>query len=195
MPAMQATTNFVDGVVVHQGDLNNLSTNINTLCQQTTGKTPSQAASSKPITQVDLNTTQSISDTSLTLVSWNVASTSTTDTIWVASNPTLLTIVTPGWYAIEFQVCWSSGRMQNRVIGMMVNGTTPTANSIAELNDGFSSITDVTLFKQRVTGYAHLGQGATLYAYVVQTSGGAINLNPNSVSYPGTFMSVRWDAP
>lgn len=195
MPAMQATTNFADGVVVHQGDLNNLSTNINTLCQQTTGKTPAQAASSKPVTQVDINANQSISDTTLTLVSWNLASTSITDTIWVASSPTVLTIVTPGWYAIELQVCWSTGRMQNRVIGMMVNGTTPTANSIAELNDGFTSITDVTLFKQRVTGYVHLNQGATLYAYVVQTSGGAINITPNSVSYPGTFMSVRWDAP
>lgn len=195
MPAMQAVTNFVDGNVVHQGDLNNLSTNIDTLCQQTTGKTAAQAASSKPVTQVDINANQSIPDTTLVLVSWNLASTSITDTIWVASAPTVLTIITPGWYAIEFQVCWSSGRMQNRVIGMMVNGTVPTANSVAELNDGFQSITDVTLFKQRVSAYVHLSQGATLYGYVVQTSGGAINIVPNSVSYPGTFMSVRWDAP
>jgi hypothetical protein len=193
MPAMQATTNFVDGVVVHQGDLNNLSTNINTLCQQTTGKTPAQAASSKPITQVDLNATQSISDTVITLISWNLASTSITDTIWVASAPTVLTIVTPGWYSMDLQVCWANGTMNNRVIGMMVNGTTPTANSIAEVNAGNS--TTVTLFKHRCTAYAHLNQGATVYAYCLQTSGGAINLNPNSVAYPGTFMSVRWDAP
>src|SRR5690242_3006299 len=147
MPAMQATTNFVDGVVVHQGDLNNLSTNINTLCQQTTGKTPAQAASSKPITQVDLNATQSIPDTAITLISWNLASTSITDTIWVASAPTVLTIVTPGWYSMDLQVCWANGTMNNRVIGMMVNGTTPTANSIAEVNAGNS--TTVTLFKHR----------------------------------------------
>jgi len=194
MPAMQATTNFVDGVVVHQGDLNNLSTNINTLCQQTTGKTPSQTASSKPITQVDLNTTQSIPDSAITLVSWNVASTSITDTIWVASGPTVLTIVTPGFYTIDFQACWANAAMNNRVLGIMVNGTTPTANSIGESNAGNGSTT--SLFMHRCTAYAHLNQGATLYAYVVQSSGGgAVNLNPSSVSFPGTFMSVRWDAP
>jgi len=193
MPAMQPVTNFVDGVVVHQGDLNNLGTNINTLCQQSTGKTAAAAASSKPITQVDLNATQSVPDGTLALVSWHVASTSITDTIWVASTPTVITVVTPGWYAIDIQICWASAAQTNRVVGIMVNGTTPTSNSIGEIDAANGSV--VGLFKHRCTAYAHLSQGATIYAYVVQVSGGAVNLNPSSVSFPGTFMSVRWDAP
>lgn len=194
MPAMQATTNFVDGVVVHQGDLNNLSTNINTLCQQTTGKTPAQAASSKPITQVDLNATQSIPNAdAITLISWNLASTSITDTIWVASSPTVLTIVTPGFYMMDLQVCWASATLTNRVCGIMVNGTTPTANSVGENN--FTGVTSAAPYKHRCTAYVHLNQGATVYAYVAQDSPGALNINPNSVAFPGVFMTVRWDAP
>lgn len=194
MPSMTSLTSFVDGTMVHQGDLNNLSTNINTLCQQTTGKTAAQGASSKPITQVDLNATRSIPDTSTTVISWNLASASVTDTLWVSSNPTWLTIVTPGWYVMDLQVCWASATVSNRVIGIMINGTTPSANSISETN--FVNPATTSLFKHRTTAYAHLAAGATIYAYVSQQSGGgALNINPNSVSYPGTFMSVRWDAP
>jgi hypothetical protein len=192
MPAMLPVTTFVDGVVVHQGDLNNLSTNIDTLCQQTTGKTAAQGASSKPLAQVDMNAVQSIANTTVTVISWNLASTQVTDTMWVASQATQLTVVTAGWYAMDLQVCWDNGLNSNRVIGMMVNGTTPTANSISEVN---YIGTTTSVFKQRATAYAHLSVGATIYAYVNQTSGGSLNINPNSISYPGTYMSVRWDAP
>jgi hypothetical protein len=193
MPAMQAVTNFVDGTVVHQGDLNNLSTNIDTLCQQTTGKTAAAAASSKPLAQVDMNAVQSIPNSTATLISWNLASTQITDTFWVASVPTQLTVVTAGWYNMDLQVCWDNGATTNRVIGMMVNGTTPSANSISEIN---YIGTTTTVFKHRATAYAHLSVGATIYAYVSQNSGGgSLNINPTSISFPGTFMSVRWDAP
>lgn len=193
MPAMQPVTTFTDGVVVHQADLNNLSTNITTLCQQTTGKTAAQGASSKPLAQVDMNAVQSIPNATVTLVSWNLASTQITDTVWVASAPTQLTIVTAGWYAMDLQVCWDNGATTNRVIGMMVNGTTPSANSVSEIN---YIGTTTTVFKHRATAYAHLSAGATIYAYVSQSSGGgSLNINPSSISYPGTYMSVRWDAP
>lgn len=194
MPAMSALSTFTDGTMVHQGDLNNLSTNINTLCQQTTGKTAAQGASSKPITQVDLNATQSIPDATTTVISWNLASTTVTDTLWVASNPTFLTIISAGWYAMELQVCWAAATLTNRVLGVMINGTTPSANSISENN--FINPATSGLFKHRATAYAHLAAGATIYAYTFQQSGGgAINIVPTSSSYPGTFLSVRWDAP
>lgn len=194
MPAMSALTSFTDGNVVHQADLNNYGTNIDTLCQQTTGKTAAAAKSSKAITQVERNANLSIADggASPIIITWNTASQQITDTLWTAGSPTVLTVVTAGWYQMNLQVTWASAVLSIRTSGIMVNGTVQATNSIASTS--FSS-TSTNVSYQQVGAYYRLAAGATIYGFVYQSSGGAVNLNPTSVLAPGTYLAVRWDAP
>ncbi|MFC0438749.1 hypothetical protein [Kutzneria buriramensis] len=189
MVAMTALTSFVDGNIPHQGDLNNYGTNIDALCQLTTGKTAASGVSSKPLVKVALNANQSIAGNTLTIPSWNAAS-ANTDNMWVVSNPTFLTVRTAGWYAILLQTSWASGTLTERNLGIMINGTTENTNSVAK-NDYFGSPAD-NIYLQ-VTAYEHLAVGATIYGYVYQTSGGSLNLL--SAAPAGTYLSARWDAP
>jgi hypothetical protein len=185
---MTAPTTFTDGVVVHQADLNNLSTNIDTLCQLTTGKTAASGVATKPITYAALTANQSIPDSTITVVSWNVASTNT-DNMWVGSQPTQFTVQTAGWYHILMQVSWNPAVQSNRSCGIMINGTAEAANGVAKT--WFAGSLNGPWYQQ-VTAYQHLAAGATIYGYVYQVSGGALSL---VTSVPSTYMSARWDAP
>lgn len=186
---MSALTTFVDSVVVHQGGVNNLSTNIDTLCQLTTGKTAASAVSTKPLIEVALNANQSMPNNSVQVISWNVAN-SNTDNMWVVSSPASLTIQTSGWYSILMQVSWASGTLSERNCGIMVNGLTESVNSVAK-NDFQNSAASGSIWFQ-VQAYKHLAAGATVYGYIYQSSGGALNLLS---AVPGTYLSARWDAP
>lgn len=188
MPSMTAPTNFTDGVVVHQADLNNLSTNLDSLCQITTGKTAASGVSTKPIVRVGLNANQSIPDSTITVVSWNAASTNT-DNMWVASQPTQLTVQTAGWYQILMQTAWNGATQSNRSCGVMINGTSEAVNGVAK--NWFAGSLNGPWYHQ-VLAYEHLAAGATIYGYVYQVSGGALSL---VTSVPGTYLSARWDAP
>jgi hypothetical protein len=185
---MTSLTSFTDGVVVHQGGLNNLSTNIDTLCQLTTGKTAASGVATKAITYAALTGSQSISDSTITVISWNVASTST-DNMWVSSLPTQMTVQTAGWYHILLQTSWAGATQSNRSCGIMINGTSEATNGIAKT--WFAGSLNGPWYHQ-VSAYQHLAAGATIYGYVYQVSGGALNL-VNTV--PSTWMSARWDAP
>lgn len=188
MPSMTSLTSFVDGSIVHQGDLNNLSANINTLCQLTTGKTAASGVSSKPLVRTSITSNQSIPDSTITVISWNTANAST-DNMWVSSVPTALTVQTAGWYSILVQAAWASGTQSNRSIGVMINGTNENVNGVAKTWFAGSLVGP---WYQQVTAYEHLAAGATIYGYVYQVSGGALNL---VTSVPATYMSARWDAP
>lgn len=188
MPSMSALTSFTDGVVVHQGGLNNLSTNIDTLCQLTTGKTAASGVSSKPLCRTSITSSQSIPDSTITVISWNTANAST-DNMWVSSVPTSMVVQTAGWYAITVQASWNGATQSNRSIGVMINGTTESVNGVAKT--WFAGSLNGPWYHQ-VTAYEHLAVGATIYGYVYQVSGGALSL---VTSTPGTYMSARWDAP
>jgi hypothetical protein len=188
MVAMNALTSFVDGTFPHQADLNNYGSNIDALCQLTTGKTAASGVSSKPLCRVSLNANQSIPDSTITVVSWNAAG-ANTDNMWVASQPTQLTVQTAGWYAILLQDSWTGATQSNRSCGIMINGTSEATNGVAK--NWFAGSLNGPWYHQ-VVAYEHLAAGATIYGYVYQVSGGALNL---VTSVPGTYLSARWDAP
>ena len=88
------------------------------------------------------------------------------------------------------QVSWASGTLTERNCGIMVNGLNENVNSVAK-NDFQNSAMSGAIWFQ-VQAYKHLAAGATVYGYIYQLSGGALNLLS---AVPGTYLSARWDAP
>lgn len=191
MPAMSALTGCVDDVLTTATDLNNWSTNIDTLCQQTTGRTATAGASTKPLLKLRRSTNQSIPINTPTLISWSSAVTQSGVT-WSAGTPTQVTIVTAGWYCITAQVTWASGGGSSlRGINLYINGTSDPTNvptSFTMVMGGPS----VATVRHQIEGYEHLTAGATVYLGVYQSSPAAINLVPSPY---GVWSTITWDAP
>lgn len=187
MPSMTAWTNFVDGTIVHQGALNNLSANGDTLCQITTGKTSASGVSSKPIVEAHLTATFNVANSLDTLISWN-AQGYDTDNMWTASQSTQFNIQTAGKYRISTVSDWTANVTGQRVTKIMVNGT-GNANVVASFIGNASSAFD-TCYPVAYT--VQLAAGAVVYIDVFQTSGGALTLG---TSFGGTSANIEWVCP
>jgi hypothetical protein len=187
MVAMSALTSFVDGTIPHQGDLNNYGTNIDTLCQLTTGKTAASGVSSKPMCKVAINANLGIATNVDAVTIFNVANYNT-DNMWVASQPTQVTIQTAGKYRVVVQGDWAANATNTRSVKILVNGTT-NSNAVASCEVGAAPINDTII---QAVACESLAIGATVYMGVNQNSGGSLNLG---TSLGGTFMIVEWVAP
>lgn len=188
---MTAWTSFTDGVVVHQAGLNNLSTNGDSLCQITTGKTSASGVSSKPICEVHLTSNKSIANSADTLISWD-ATGYNTDNMWVGSVPTQITVQTAGKYRISVTTDWAPNVTGARLTKILVNGTA-NANSVATTQTGANPVAIATAYSTVYT--AALAAGATIFVDVLQNSGGALNLEVNTNGSGGCSICVEWMAP
>lgn len=184
---MSALTTFVDGVVVHQADLNNLSTNIDTLCQITTGKTAASGVSTKPMAMVHISADKTINNNTDTLIVWDVADYNT-DNMWVGSQATQFTVQTAGKYRINVVTVWASNASGIRSTKIMVNGT---SNANVVTSSIFPPVSGIdTAYTTTCT--VALAAGATVYLDVFQSSGSNIAVR---TAFGGTWATIEWCSP
>jgi hypothetical protein len=190
---MSALSTFTDGVLVHQGQLNNLPTNIDALCQQTTGKTAAAGASTKPLLKVHLTASQSVPNNLDTFLNWGTTSVNS-DGMWLGTAPVNRIIInTPGWYRIIAQATWviTGAGASHRVINIYANGTNDSLNVVSSFNTITGGVV-VNNFRNQVCAYERLAAGTSLYIAV----GHSIGSTTTVVSTPfGTWCAIRWDAP
>lgn len=187
MPSMSALTTFTDGAVVHQADLNNLSTNIDALCQITTGKTAASGVSTKPMAMVHISADKLITNNVDALISWDVADYNT-DNMWVGSQPTQFTVQTAGKYRVNVVTVWANNASGIRSTKIMVNGTS-NANVVTS-----TIITPVSSIETAYTTTCTvaLAANATVYLDVFENSGSNINVR---TTFGGTWATIEWCAP
>lgn len=187
MPSMTAWSSFTDGVIVHQAALNNLSTNGDSLCQITTGKTSASGVTSKPICEVHLTGPQSISNSTDALIAWN-ASAYNTDNMWVPGTANQVTVNTAGKYRISVVTDWSANATGMRSTKVMVNGTS-NSNVVASFVGSTSSAFDCCYTVEYTVA---LAIGATIYVDVFQNSGSTLT---TGLAFGGTSAVVEWVCP
>jgi hypothetical protein len=180
---------FTDGVVVHQADLNALGTNLTNLY------TYNQAGfrTQRPCVIVRQTSGQSVTNTTDTLVSFNVADVNT-DNMWVAGNPTVITIQHAGIYWIFTQARWGAfaGATLTTVgsPSILVNGTNPAANAVAQ------NVLPFVIGGAGSTSQAgwlgNLAAGSVIYLNVWQNIGGTATLQTN---YGGSFLGAIFMTP
>jgi hypothetical protein len=188
---MTALSTATDGALTVAADLTTWASNIDTLCQQTTGRTAAAGASTKPLLKLSRNATQSVANNTTTLINWTTVGVQSGVT-WSAGTPTQITIITPGWYAITAQVVWVAGAAASeRSVSVFVNGTVVPTNIPTSFLMRMGGVSIGTV-RHQVEGYEHLAAGATVYIGCYQNSGSTINL----VNTPyGTWCTLTWDAP
>ena len=194
MPAMMPPTTFVDSNIVRQADLNNYSTNIDTLCQINTGKKASTGVSAKPACKLILSGNFSVPTGGATgVVTWGSAPYNN-DTMWSSVNPDHMVIQTPGWYRIRAQTYWGAATggasPSERATNIHLNGLLDPLNVTASSNLNMSGTASVTA---QVIAFERLTLGAAIYVGVWQNSGVAVPLKPNG-SW-GTWFTASYEAP
>jgi hypothetical protein len=183
-----AIPSFVDGVVVHQADLNALASNLTNLYNYNQGGFNSQ----RPACMAIQTVTQSIANNTASLLNFNSAPVNV-GTMWVASVPNQITIQAAGIYYIFGQVRYAvNGAASLGVIArgnVMINGTNPATNSVSNTDVPFMTAgngpTAAAWF------VANLAAGATVYLDTLQNTGGAIS---TSLLYGGSFLSCFYVA-
>lgn len=180
---------FTDGVVVHQADLNALSSNLTNLYNYGNAGFTTQ----KPCVIVQQTSGQSIPNTTDTLVTFNSALVNT-DNMWTASVPTTITIQHAGIYWIFAQARWGAfGGATLGTVGspsILVNGTNPAVNAVAQnvlpfVSGGAGATSQAGVL-------VNLAAGAVVYLNVWQNIGGTATLQTN---YGGTFLGAIFQTP
>lgn len=190
MPAMTTPTSFVDSVLVHQADLNNLSVNIDTLSQLTQGKAASTGVSHKPMAMVKLTSPVTVTNRTDLIVAWQ-NEVYDYDNMWTpgVGSANRFSVQTPGKYVIKVGTDWNANASGLRSTKIYVNGT-GNANTVAAFNgpaaaefDSFYTVSSPPL---------SLAAGSSVYFDVFQTSGGDLELQ---LSFGGTWAAIEWVAP
>jgi len=188
---MSGLTAFTDGLVPSASNLNNLGTNIDTLCQITTGKAAATGVTSKGVTKPYKTVNGAAIPTSfLFRVAYN-ATAGNVDSSWLMSYDTGVVPHRDGWWRIEAQAAWDPYAPSERRIGIAVNGTNDS-NIIACSSTQMAAPNPYNQ-RQQVSCISHIGSGTTIYVLVWQDSGVSANLDPNTQW--GTWVSVVWEAP
>ncbi|MFD1145983.1 hypothetical protein [Saccharothrix hoggarensis] len=188
MPAMSSPTSFVDGVLVHQADLNNLSVNIDTLTQLTQGKPAASGVSHKPMAMVKLTSPQPVNNSTDLIVPWH-AEVYDFDNLWTPGSANRFSVQTSGKYVIRMGTDWSANATGLRTTKIFVNGTS-NANTVAGYSAPPPSAFDA--FYTVESPPVSLAAGASVYFDVFQSSGVTLDLG---LSFGGTWASIEWVAP
>ncbi|MEK6443653.1 hypothetical protein [Pseudonocardia sp. T1-2H] len=187
MAALSALPQFTE-VLVDAPALTALSTNINALCQQVTGKLPSTGVSSKPVCKVWQTATRSVANATVAVIPWD-AELVDTDNMWTPGNSSIITIQTAGWYDVHLQTVWANGSLGQRTAIIFVNGTANPANVAAEKDELMGQTGSV---KVQAHLYDHFAAGTVLRGAYYQDTGGSLSTLTTSGS---VWMSVAYDAP
>jgi hypothetical protein len=156
---------FVDGMVVHQGELNALAANLTNLYSYNQGGFRTQ----RPAVFARQTTPQPVPNATDTLVTFQSASINTAN-MYVPSQPDRITVQQGGVYLLFSQVRWPSvagaNLTQRWTANILVNGTA-VANAVA-----FNTHAMVAEINgQGMVTMANLAAGATVYSLVQHNAG------------------------
>lgn len=163
---------FTDGQIVHQGDLNALSTGINNLATYMLGATLPR--SYVPMIKLQRAAAQTIPTGTDTLVSWDTVVGPNNDTMWVASQPTTVSIKTAGSYVVLAQGSLATNTTGSRYMQILLNGTDSTTNAVAMDNQAGANWGDGNMMRAAVL-LPGLSAGSTIYLNLWQNSGGNLS--------------------
>lgn len=130
---------------------------------------------------------QSIPHNTATALAWNAESEDTHNAHDNLTNASRFTAPVAGLYLVTATVTWNGNSTGTRQIGVRVNGTTTYSGERIGV-DG-ASIT----FVQSISRMVRLAAGDYVEAVVVQTSGGALDVDRTFESGPG--MEICWMRP
>jgi hypothetical protein len=175
---------FVDGTVVHQADLNALATNLTNLYNYNQGAFNTQ----RPNVMAVQTVARSIANSTETTMTYDSAGPNVGN-MWIASQPTQLTIQIAGSYFIFGQVRY--GTLGGATLGtvargnILINGTNPAANAVSNTDVPFMTVGNGTT--SAAWYVANLAAGATVYMSTLQNSGAAMF---TALVYCGSFLSA-----
>jgi len=160
-----AIPSFTDGTVVHQADLNALGSNLTNIYNYLLGGFRTEP----PIVVAQQTVAQTIATGVTAQMSYDTAVVNT-NSMWVSSSPTQITIQTGGIYLALHHVVWNASYTGYRFCGITLNGTTTPTNYI----------TNATYYDNSAAGGTStlcaavypLSVGAVLYPLAGQGSGG-----------------------
>jgi hypothetical protein len=174
---------FVTGAIVHQADLNLLSTAINNLSLLASGVVAPR--SYIPAVAANINASQSIANNTDQTVTWNTSSVNN-DTMWAAGAADHLTINSAGVFVLWARIHFAANATGHRAAHIMLNGTSIIANSVAVTALAATGTSADSIFTC-ISAPVRLPLGATVYLSVYQNSGGALNL---LTALSGTMLSA-----
>lgn len=175
---------FTDGSVVHQADLNALATNLTNLYTYNQGAFNTQ----RPCAIATQTVAQNINNNAETILTYNQAGPNVGN-MWIASQPTQLTIQTPGSYFLFGQVrhnVFAGATLGTIARGnILINGTSPAANSVSNTDVPFMTAGNGTT--SAAWYLTNLAAGATIYMSTLQNTGGPVN---TVMLYGGSFLAA-----
>lgn len=174
-----ALPTFIDGSLVHQGDLNALAVNLDYLYAYTLGG----YTTTKPLTMLRQTTPQVIATATPTIINWDTAD-KNTDGAWSAGTPSTVYVQTDGTYRILAQCGYIPSTASKCTIYVLINGTDVVNNAIAlQTVNGDLSQVDIT---------TQLAAGASVQIAFQQQTGSNQNATPQ---YGGQRLTVEWLCP
>jgi hypothetical protein len=173
---------FIDSVLVNATPLTALATGVNSINSLLTGAVAPRAY--VPTSTAKITSNKSISNNSDTVVTFDSAGVNN-DTMWTAA-VNHFTIKTAGVYVAWAQCHFSANATGVRSCHIMLNGTSPTSNSVAAAARNAFPSGDGSFFVA-VSPPLSLAVNAQLFFSVFQNSGGALNLDTVD---SGAFMGV-----
>jgi hypothetical protein len=177
--APPAIPTFLDGDLVHQGDLNALAANVTYLL----GGTGGSDATAKPLTVLRALTPNICTSGAAITCLWDTAD-SNNDGAWSPSDPTSVYVQTEGYYRINAQFGHSVASYSQCTLFVLVNGTDVVNNSIQTCSwHGNQGQVEVTV---------PLAKTASIQIAYEQTSGSSRN---SSLTFGGCRLEVEWIAP
>lgn len=170
---------FLDGALVHQGDLNALSANLRFLQAYALGDIPT----GKPLTLLRQTTTQSFTTGVATVINWDTAD-KNTDGAWSAGTPNAVFVQTAGYYRITYQGGYPANTAAANQLFILINGTDIVNNAVAvsSWSGNFSNV-EIT---------APLAAGTSVQAAFLQTTG---STQSSSTAFGGHRLDVEWLCP
>lgn len=165
-----AIPSFTDSLVVHQAALNALAANLTNLYNFTLGS----FTSAPPFCIANQTSTQSIPTSAYTNISYNTTLVNNS-TMWVASQPTQLTVNVAGTYLLWGQVIFAGNTGGYRGSQILINGSSLTGQNMPNNPGGFITCQAVGLYKM-ATGAVIVQQGWQNTGSALNTStGGLLN--------------------
>lgn len=161
-----AIPSFTDGAIVHQSPLNALASNLTNLYNYALGG----FETAPPFCIANQTSTQNVGNANYIPVSFNTTLINVSN-MWVASQPSQLTIQVAGTYILWGQVIWSGNTTGYRGQAITVNGQIVPNNQVAGQNwpnnpGGFVASSCFALYR--------LSVGATIYNMCWQNTGGTL---------------------
>ena len=132
---------------------------------------PSGAQAAGEGAYVSRTSNQSISNNTVTAISWDTETRDDNNYWTLSPNPTRLTVTRAGWYQISCVQEWDSNTTGGRAIDMTVNGGGRIFSNGADGSQG-------TLSRQAISGAYYLAAADYVECTAYQNSGGTRTLNP-----------------